>query len=233
MAKLGKQKFHISGSYMAARTTYIGDIEIFLYYNTDKDFFYFDREEMKKYLQDAAPDHFFFTECDTKAKAIHKFQSLISTEVIETRMLRVKLGIPSRIWKKKNPNYDPEHKTSRLFEDQYIPREDIPEYLQLMLSKGSCYAASGLSLEFERVMKVEVNGKAYYTSCNEKWQYDRTSMSSYCEGLIDWTEPMETFLLETQSRLDALCEVVLKFFNAGETVEALFEKINSNQKLLE
>jgi len=233
MAKLGKQKLHLTGSYMAGRTTYRGDVELYLYYNTEKDYFYFDVQEMKKYIGDAAPQHGgFFSDCDTKEKALNKFQSLIKEEVTETRMIRIKIGMPSRIWKVPNPEYDKSNETHRMFSEERIPNPALPDYLLKMLDKGSCYSKSGLTLEFERVMKVEVNGIMYYAACKENWSYDRTSLSSYSEGLIDWNEPLETFLMKTQDNIDALCLIVLNFFNAGKDISSLMDRINKDQKLL-
>ncbi len=235
MAKLGKQKFHLSGSYMEGRTTYRGDMELFLHYNVEKDYFHFDIQEMRKYIaEDSLPQHTgFFAHCDTKDKAIEAVQALIKTEVVETRMIRIKMGLPSRFWKVKNPEKENKEGKQFHFAEDTIADPKLPLYLAKMLEKGSCYEQSGLNFSFERVMKVEVNGIIYYGTCNEKWEYNRTHLSGYHEALVDWSEQLETFLISTQDKIDSLCLIILDYFNAGKDFNQLMERINGDQKLLE
>lgn len=209
MAKLGKQKFNLLGSYIPERTINKGDIEMHLYYNTENDYFYFEDSDLKKYInEDILHPDIFFKECNTKDKAVNKVQTLFKVEAIETKMLKVMLGIPSRLYKE---------------------QLNLPPYLVQMLYAGSLYNKGIISLDYEKVMRLEINGSTYYVKCNSDWKYDRRCINEDSKGLIEWTESVEKFLVDTQNKIDELCLTVLESFNAGETVEQLLEKIKSDQ----
>lgn len=239
MAKLGKQKFSMTGEHNSARTTFSGTFELYLYYDSEGDYFYFDTKEMKQYLpEDAVSDYHksVFSSCNTKQKAIDIIEILISSQLKEKRMLRISLGMPSEIYKVKNPNYKRSepgaHISTWRFEDPTITDPTLPKYLQGMLDGGGVYRGSGLTLEFVRIMEVEVNGKKMYAGCDENWKYKKSSLSSHAANLIDWTPEAEQFLINTQHTLDSLCHLVLNFFNAGDDVQNLLGKMQSKTNLL-
>jgi len=238
MAKLGKQKFSMTGEHNSARTTFSGTFELYLYYDSEGDYFYFDTKEMKQYLpEDTVSDYHkgVFSHCNTKQKAIDIIEVLISSQLKEKRKLRIVLGMPSEIYKVPNPKYKKSEPGSDIrtwrFEEQEITDPTLPKYLQEMLS-GGVYRGSGLTLEFYRIMEVEVNGKKMYAGCDENWKYKRKDLSSHAANLIDWTPEAEQFLMNTQHTLDSLCKLVLNFFNAGDDVQNLLGKMHTKTNLL-
>lgn len=239
MAKLGKQKFSLIDGHEAARTTFSGTIEMYLHYDTDGDFFYFPSEEMKKYFPEGSFDSYYkstFGDCNTKQKAIDVIEMLLAKEVKETRKLRIEIGMNSDLYNVRNPKHKESVAGADIktwsFEQPTIIDPTLPKYLQDMLSRGSVYDSRGLTLKFYRIMEVEVNGIKKYAGCDENWKYKKKSLSSHSDNLIDWTPASEAFLIDTQSRIDELCKIILKFFNAGDKVENLILKMESNVKLL-
>lgn len=238
MAKLGKQKFSLSGDHNSSRTTFSGTIELYLHYSTEMDFFYFDREEMKKYLPEDVMANFkehVFGDCDTKDKAVRVIELLISSQIKEKRKLRIEIGMSSDIYKVPNPEYgkNKDHSLKNWNpQDPTIIDPALPSYLKEMLGRGGgVYGGSGLTLNFSRIMEVELNGTKRYAGCNSDWKYTRSDLSHHGANLIDWTPEAEKFLIETQSTLDSLCGIVLKFFNAGDNVENLLLKMGNNKLL--
>ena len=233
MAKLGKQKFNLLGDHNSGRTTFRGTIELYLYYDTERDYFYFDREEMKKYLPDDQVD---FSHCKTKEQAVSVIEILVSSKIKETRKLRVEIGMNSDLYKVLNPKYEKVESGSDLRNwraplDQFVTNPSLPEYLQDMLARGGVYEARGLTLTFHRIMELELNGEKLYVDCDKDWKYERKHFSGHDFNLIDWTPEAEKFLIETQKTLDSLCEVVLKFFNAGKDVQSLLSKMGNHKML--
>lgn len=234
MAKLGKQKFNLLGEHNSARTTFSGTIELYLYYNTDKDYFYFDELEMKKYLPN---DSASFVHCKTKEQALNVIEILVSNKIKETRKLRVEIGMNSDLYKILNPKYEKSESGSDLTGwrapmDKHIINPEFPQYLQDMLQRGGgVYGGSGLTLKFYRIMELELNGEKLYVECDENWKYERKHFSGHDFNLIDWTPQAEQFLIETENTLNSLCEVVLKFFNAGKDVQSLLSKMGNHKML--
>lgn len=237
MAKLGKQKFNLLGDHNPEKTTFSGTIELYLYYDTEKDYFYFDKEEMKKYLPENVVCDFqshMFGHCKTKEEAINIIEMLVSSKIKETRKLRIEIGMADENYKIPNPDYDPNR---RDFGSNEVKIADpaLPQYLRDMLKIGGVhYNSTGLALRFERIMELELNGKKLYVSCDKDWKYSRKHFSGHDFNLINWTPQSEQFLINTQNMLNDMCQVVLKFFNNGDDVNALIKRMenNSNIKLL-
>lgn len=232
MAKLGKQKFSLTGEHNSNRTTFAGVIEMYLQYDTEGDFFYFDTTEMKKYLKEDSVSPFsksLFGDCNTKDKAIGIIELLISNSITETRKLRIEIGMNSELYKVPNPLAKEKRDWSA---DEVIINPDFPTYLKDMLSRGGMYKDKGITLNFERVMEVELNGIKLYGTCDKDWKYERKNLYSNSGNLIEWTLPAEEFLMDTQNKLDAMCKVILDFFNAGEKVENLLSKMTVSTNLL-
>jgi hypothetical protein len=236
MAKLGKQKFNLLGEHNSSRTTFRGTIELYLHYNTDKDFFYFEEIELKKYLPN---DSVSFAHCKTKEQALNVIEILVSNKIKETRKLRVEIGMNSELYKVLNPKYEKTESGSDLSNwrvpmDMHITNPEYPQYLQDMLQRGGAvYGGAGLTLNFHRIMELELNGEKLYVECDKDWKYERKHFSGHDFNLIDWTPQAEKFLIETQEKLTNLCQMVLKFFNAGDDIQSLFKKMESNIKMLE
>lgn len=241
MAKLGKQKFNILGEHDSGRTTFSGTIEMYLYYSAEDDMFYFHPDELKKHIPEEEIGWFknLFSGCKTKRQAVDVVEMLLAREVKETKKLRIEIGMNSALYKTKNPK----HKESKpgtpikewSFEEKEITDPSLPKYLRDILERGGVYSGHGLTLNFVRIMELEINGMKRYAACDENWKYDRKHLSSHNDNLIDWTPAAEQFLINTQKMLDDMCQVVLKFFNNGDDVNALIKRMeeNSNIKLLE
>lgn len=231
MAKLNKQKFNLAGYYNEDRTTYRGDIELNLYYETEHEYFYFDKIEMEKYLRPEDVPHVnaYFGQCDTKSKAIDAMQAIIVKGGKETKYLRILLRMPSSLYQVPNPNNTSEYEYKR-----YMTDPKFPKYLAEMLDGISFneIQTSGLSLGYERVIKLEVNNLSHYVACDENWKYNSKSLHGRGGNLIEWTEEREKFLIDTQDKLNKLCQVVLDYFNAGEDISSLFKRMESGSGFL-
>lgn len=239
MAKIRKEKFNVAGGHKKGRTTQSGQIELMLYYNTDQHYFYFDREEMIPFFNIKEGERLMvnFGHCDTREKAIKTFQLLLDENSTKTRMLRIKLRMPDRLFKVYNPNHEESLKGTmqnwRTPEDEHIISEDFPDYLKEMFS--SLYGdgnTSGLAIDFERIMKIESNGIMLYAVCNKKWKYSPYDYNYYDTNLIEWTEEREQFLISVQEQMDAMCRKVLGFFNA-KNINDFYKRMEaSGTKLL-
>jgi hypothetical protein len=229
MAKLGLQKFSLTGEHNSARTTFSGTIEMHLYYNSERNYFYFNIEDIKKYIpEESAPysEGKAFGHCETKQDAIAVMELLISSNIKEKRMLRITIGMSADLYKIDNP------KAGQRFEDPTIVNPELPQYLQKMIDNTGVYYGKGLTLSFVRIMELELKGKKMYAGCDENWKYDKKDITSHAANLIDWTPAAEQFLLQTQEKLDSLCKLVLEFFNAGEDVNNLLSKMTATTNLL-
>lgn len=231
MAKLGKQKFYLTGDHKAERTTFPGQVELYLHYNAEKDYFHFEKKEMEEYLpKDIVPDGDAFSHCKTKQQALDVIEILISKALNVKRKLRIEIATPRDLHNVKNPV--PKKDEWDLGYEEYITNDKLPEYLRNMLHRSSVYEGRGLHISFERIVEVELNGEKMYARCDENWAWKRSDLSGYGFNLIDWTPEAENFLIEAQEKLDSLCKMVLEFFNAGNEAQALLERMKSNTKLL-
>lgn len=232
MAKLNKQKFNLAGYYNEDRTTSRGAIELNLYYETEHEYFYFDDLEIKKYLkQEDVPNvNGYFSQCDTKAKAIDAMKALILKGGTETKYLRIILKMPSELFQVPNPNNQNEYGYNKLMTDPKFPK-----YLSEMLDTISFQEVqtSGLSLGYERIIKLEVNNLSHYVACDEDWKYDSKFLHGRGGNLIEWSEEKERFLTDTQDKLNKLCHVVLDYFNAGDDISELFKRMESGNVFLQ
>lgn len=228
MAKLNKQKFNLVGYYNEERTTASGDIELTLYYNAEKEYFYFEDIELKKYLreEDIPMTSAYFRECDTKSKAIDAMTALIVKGGVETRYLKIELKMPSDLFKIPNPET-----IKSLGYDNHIIDPKFPKYLADMLD--NIHSASGLSIGFERVIKLQVKDIKHYVYCDKDWKYNSKSLHGRGGNLIEWTEEREKFLIDIQEKLTKLCHIVLNYFNAGEDISELFKRMESGNSFLQ
>lgn len=228
MPKLNKEKFELTGHHIKDRTTFPGQVEMFLHYDTDKHFFYFEGKDLSKYLGEKE-GHIWvnFNSCDTRQKAIDIVKTLLAENTTKTKMLRIELNMPFKIYSKKNPKFKQENS---IFEDELVIDGDLPEYLKEMLWRSSMHG-SGLSIVFERVMKIESNGHAVYANCNEKWEYSLSKTGTYSRNLVEWSPEREGFLISMQAQMDEMCKKVLDFFTA-KNLNEFFTRLESNVKLI-
>ena len=231
MAKLHKQKFDILGVHNEAQTTVSGDVELYLHYDTKNDFFYFDNKEIDKVFN--IKSWFDFKGCKTKKQATSIIELFISDSLVETRVLVLKIGVPKGLWNVKDPNYK-ESSDGIRYNSDTIPNPELPKYLVEMLKAKSLHdVSSGITLDFERVMKLEFNGMTQYSQCNKDWEYDKSHLHRNGQNQIEWTQEMEDFLINAQEKINSLSKMVLDFFNAGDDVSSLMEKVDiDSSKLL-
>jgi len=219
MAKLVKEKFDITGNYKAERTTFRGQVEAYLYYETSKDYFYFEIKELEKYFEAInipKIQSVNFSHCKTREKAIEVVKILFNELSTRTRMIRIDLGMPQHVYMINNPEYD-ENKDVR-FKERYIEDKELPSYLSAMLSRGSMRGENGISLSFTRVIKIESNGHTLFCDCDKNWK-ESSHLSGYGFNLIEWSQEKEDFLLSMQKQMDEMCKRVLDFFNAKSLEE--------------
>lgn len=234
MAKLGKVKFGYSGYAWKGRTTSMGDIELYLHYDSSSDIFYFNPIEVNAYLEKEREIGFYhhvFAGCRTRQSAIDVLSTLLATEGKTTKMLKIQIGIPERLWKVKNPEPKIEEKDLRKWKpyNELIDDGKMPDYLLAMMNSYTVSERSGISISFDRVMKVEHAGVPMYASCNERWNYSPSRLSKDGKNLIEWTPERELFLIGMQEQLDELCIKVLDFFKA-DTLEKFLLRMEEQTK---
>lgn len=226
MAKLNKEKFELGGYHKNYRTTGSGDMELYLHYDVHHHTFYFEGDEIKKHLGEkvTAPD---FSKCFTREDAIKVMKWMIDKNTVNTKMIRIEIGMPSELFCVPNPAYKIEG-----YDKKEIINPSLPKHLAEMLN-GSFGEGSGLSIKFQRVMKIESNGVAGVADCDENWNYDKRYVHRWSrEGnLIEYTPEREAFLTNVQNQMNLMCKKVLDFFKE-ESLEKLYKKMESNTKLL-
>ncbi len=225
MAKLNKEKFEIGGHHKDYRTTTDGDMELYLHYDVHHHTFYFEADEIRKHLGEKV-NVADFSKCFTREDAIKVMKWMIDSNSVNTKMIRIELRMPSELFRVPNPAYN---KGSH---EEYITNPAFPKHLAEMLD-GSFHDGSGLSIKFQRVMKIESNGVAGVADCDENWEYDKRYVHRWSKqgNLIEWTLEREAFLINVQNQMNSLCGMVLDFFNT-ESMELLMKKMESNVKLL-
>jgi hypothetical protein len=217
MAKLGKIKLNLLGE-VRGRTTDKGDIELFLYYDVENNYFYFDDKELKLLFK-KGEYYFNFNDCVTKEMAIRLVKEHLFASTEKTRMLSLKIRVTAELGK--------------------LNEKKFPEYL-----KGKCninsiedYEDNGISLEigFKRVMRLGHEGEYLYINCDENWNYKKSygryEYHHHELSLIEWDEQTELFLLNMQKQMNNLCKNVVDFFNAPDA-NALKQKINNSPLMI-
>jgi hypothetical protein len=150
---------------------------------------------------------------------------LLEESTKKTKMLKVEIRMPSRLFMIPNPK----KKENKWAEDS-IKDERFPEHLRGMLDSG--FYGAGIELTVSKVMKIESEGYVMYADCNENWEYDKRRCHEHTyKQLIEWTPERERFLTSIQEQMDILCTKVLDFFST-DSLEHLYAKMESNQKLL-
>lgn len=228
MPKLGKEKFTINGYHNPNRTTFSGDVELYLYYDITGNYFYFDKKEIEKYffeeIHNNSIQHLFHM-CDTKEKAIGIIVSMLDKDSVEKKMLRIELSIPSIFYMVSNPNYS----ESEMGSQPTIINPEFPQFLIEMLGRRAIYEGKGISLNFERIMMLENRNKSTCAICDKNWKYTRNNIYGYSSNLIEWTQEREIFLIEFQKKLDLMAKNVLDFFNAKDIDDLTNRMINSSR----
>lgn len=229
MAKLNKHKFTVSGAHRSRRSTSKGQIELYMHYDVDKATFFFDTTEVREYF----PNFPGFTwHCETAKAAVSAMKTWLASNHVKTRMLRIKLGLPSRLTGGPNPKWN----KGNIFEEEFLSASaDKPEFLRQMLDRG--FLKHGISIEFTRIMRLEHEGHSLYYECEEDWTFNADGYSSnHKENLIEWTEETEQFLISMQAQLDTLCKRVLAFFSTATPQELVSKMtkavVENSQKLI-
>ncbi len=222
MGKIKKEKFYITGQHLKDRTTYPGEVELTLCYDTDQDIFFFDRQEIRKFLGDSS-NFTNFDGCKTKGDAINVVKMIFAENLTETKFLKIGLKMPDRIYMLESGDRNNE------YSDKYIDDPSHPSHIKEMISNIYCH--SGIGMEFNRVKRLELNGFVRYVYCDKNWDYKKEHSYSDITGLIEWTEKIEMFLIQMQSQMDIMCDKVFKFFAAPD-LEQFKLRMESNDKLL-
>ena len=226
MAKIKKEKFNVLGIHIEEQTTSKGEIELDLYYSGSHDFFHFDDDEISKKLN-IRKGTISFSGCKTKQSAIDVIRFFIDKSFTKKRFIKISINTNKDIYcDKKVGNYS-------LFESNHQHREGVPDYVYEMFSSFGHKEQVGLSLEFERVLKIECNNTVRYIDCKDNWEYDSSLSNNriHYSGLIEWTLEIESFLLTMQQQLNSMSKKVFEYFSEP-TIEKLSEKIGGEMKLL-
>lgn len=216
MAKLNKIKFNLIGTEFR-RTTYKKDVELYLYYNTENEFFYFDSNEIKKYYP-TYNNNISFSKCESKRMAIEMMKLYINGYNDKKRMLRIEIDIVGEI---------------------DINKKDLCEQLQEMTGHSEDFKSHydnenkrAISLKFKRVLKIKSDGQSEsaYIDCDENWN-EGDSYYHYDRNLIEWSEEIESFLIKMQQQMDMLSKNLINFFNVKD-VEELKQRISNSPLII-
>lgn len=221
MAKLGKVKIMVMGQ-VRENTTYPGQIELYAYYDVDKDFFYFEPIEIQKHFPDCKLGKHNFSQCGSKENAIAVIKTYMGEATQEKRFLRISLEIEAVLGKEK---------------------EDLSQQLQDMCTYGGAgfrnvevgkrgiwnETKRNIGIGIERVKQVTIGKEQVYVSCNENWEVrkDDTGHSGR-HNLVEWTQEIEDFIVNMQKTMDTMCKQIVEFFNV-ENEEQLRENISTVQ----
>lgn len=216
MAKLNKIKFNLIGTEFR-RTTFKRDIELYLYYNTENEFFYFDSNEIKKYYP-TYNNNISFSKCESKRMAIEMIKLYINGYKEKKRMLRVEIDIVGEI---------------------DINKKDLCKQLQEMTGSSEDFKSRydnenkrEISLKFKRVLEIKSDGQSdsAYIDCDENWN-EGDSYYHYGRNLIEWSEEIESFLIKMQQQMDMLSKNLINFFNVQD-VEELKQRISETPLMI-
>jgi hypothetical protein len=203
MPKLKKEKFTLSAS-VKERTTFTGDIELYLYYNTEHNYFYFDEHEIKNAIK--LENRLSFGHCDTRDKALDVIKLLIKENIVWERKFRLRLIVDKSLIEDKN------------------------EVIKRLCDRMS-YSKNQFGLEFNRLEYTTFNGRKYYRECNQKWQPSTSINYGEYDLTIDYSEETEAFLLSMQKQIEDVSKRAIDFFSE-ETEQKLFDKIQVQSKKL-
>ncbi len=209
MAKLNKEKFSRTGVHEKDRTTFAGDIELQLYYDTASDFFYFEDKEIAKYIPGyGSASGIHFNGCKTRKHAVAMFSNFINQTLVASgvRVLIVEIGF-NELYLNKARDTQKEH------------------FIKMAVQGYHNYEAdrsAGFTVAFQRMMRFGEKGQYFFCSCNEKWEpnlsryYSRTH-----KNFIDWTPELENFLMRMQDEINKMCEGIIAFFNTDDMASFL------------
>jgi len=213
MAKLNKEKFSRTGVHEKERTTYVRDIELQLYYDTARDFFYFEDQEIAKHISGYGPgNRIDFGGCKTRKHAVAMFAGFIKQSLLDgpgVRMLIVEIGFNELVLEKAR-NTQKEH------------------FIKMAVCGLGHYEAdrsAGFSIAFKRMMRFGEEGTYAFCDCNENWVPDLSKhYSRVNRNIIDWTPELEAFLIRMQDEIDKMCDGIIDFFNTDD-MAAFLNKI--------
>jgi hypothetical protein len=228
MPKLGKVKIMLTGV-LRENTTYPGQIELYLHYDSSKDFFYFEPEELKKYVPNCDLKNYNFENCRSKQEAIDIVQIFLGAHKETKRFLRIGLELIGHSGKS---------------------REEISEQLRVMTTySGSRFENTPkvqeetkfnsiertIGIRLERVMQIKLNNSITYVSCNRNWEYENKDIGyGSNHNLIEYDPSIEQFLDKTQEQMDGLVSRITEFFNVKsfEDLKSRVELANKNNLLM-
>ena len=210
MAKLNKEKFSRTGVHEKDRTTYVRDIELQLYYDTARDFFYFEDQEIAKHISGYGPgNRIDFGGCRTRKHAVAMFAGFIKQSLLDgpsVRMLIVEIGFNELVLEK--------------------ARNTQREHFMKMAVRGLGHyefdRTAGFSVAFKRMMRFGEEGRYAFCDCNENWVPDLSKhYSRVNRNIIDWTLELENFLIRMQDEIDKMCDGIIAFFNTDDMASFL------------
>ena len=213
MAKLGKIKLNLIGE-VSGRTTYKGDIELYLYYDVDQNHFYFEMEDLKKIFKEDV--YFNFGGCTTKEMAINLIREYLIGSTEKKKMLQLKIKVTADLGKGK---------------------KEFPAYLE-----GNCriFKKEGyednvdLEIGFKKIMRLGSDESQYlYVDCDDNWNYQKSGFyyGHNASSLIEWDEETELFLVNMQKQMNNMCKSVVDFFNAPNEKE-LKQRISNSPLMI-
>lgn len=222
MAKLGKEKFNFGGHHQRGRTTYRGDVELQLYYDVSNNHFYFNQDELAKYLPAAKKlSHHTFRDCDTKEKAINLVKFQFATQTKKEKFLDIQLRMSPRIWGEKKK------RKAHRWDNDWKGKPGLPTwFVDMMDSHTINEDDAGIRLGFRRIVIISSGDHKAYVEADENWEYsdEDVSQGEYREPLVPHTPEIEKFLIGTMSQLDALSNMIMNFFSAKD-MKSLAERI--------
>jgi len=226
MAKLGKTKIMLSGD-VISHTTSPGDIEVYMYYSVDKDHFYFEKEELSKYIPNCEIGEYEFRGCKTKEQAIAIVKAYVGDVSEKKRYLRINLSIEAVMDKSK------EELSKQLQEMCTWSGANYRNITSAENKKIRGESKRNIGVSIERVLKVSVGEEFVYLSCGADWELRAGKYAgTHSHNLIEWTQEIEDFIINMQSTMDKMCKQIVDFFNVESKEELQLNVTSVKQNLL-
>lgn len=226
--RLHKEKFSYTGTHEKHRTTFSGDIELYLYLDPATSNFYFRPEDIEKAT--GIKNNNVFGNCPSRELAIKQMQWLLAENRKETRMLLITVGVPSDIYL--NEVLTLKERNQRT-EGRYNSYNDYPRRKKMFSKMYN--PDNGMAVSFERWVKLEANGVVRWAQADNDWSIEKSSTfdgsNHSLQDAIEWSPEIESFLLQVQEGIREMSRKVIKFFDVKDAKQ-LEERIKTNVKLL-
>jgi len=205
MPKIKTTKINIEKGEMVnySYSTFQGDINLTLYYNSKDSYFYYDWKEINKvfnhldYNNELSMYH--FTNCKTEQDAFNRICFIIKDNYIIEKSLEIKITLKSKKGKE----------TAFISDSNY-----------------------GLNIEYRKILVLRIGNLLGEQYCDNEFNPTSTPhfRKEISKNIIPYSEKVEFFLQNINDKINNLEDLIYDFFNVDK--DLITEKIINNGQLL-